>query len=50
MTSSGALTRIPESVKDLLLRRLRRLDEACQRLLTVAAVAGASSSWSCSSG
>jgi class 3 adenylate cyclase/tetratricopeptide (TPR) repeat protein len=37
---SDALTRIPDSVKDLLLRRLRRLDEGCKRLLTIAAVAG----------
>jgi class 3 adenylate cyclase len=37
---SDALTRIPDSVKDLLLRRLRRLDEACKRLLAIAAVAG----------
>ena len=35
---SDALTRIPDSVKDLLLRRLRRLDEGCKRLLTIAAV------------
>ncbi len=37
---SDALTRIPESVKDLLLRRLRRLDETCKRLVTFAAVSG----------
>jgi len=37
---SAALTRIPDSVKDLLLRRLRRLDEGCKRLLAIAAVAG----------
>jgi predicted ATPase/class 3 adenylate cyclase len=37
---SDALTRIPDSVKDLLLRRLRRLDEGCKRLLNIAAVAG----------
>ena len=37
---SDALTRIPDSVKDLLLRRLRRLDEGCKRLLSIAAVAG----------
>ena len=35
-----ALTRIPESVKDLLLRRLRRLDEDAKRILTYAAVSG----------
>jgi class 3 adenylate cyclase len=35
-----ALTRIPESVKDLLLRRLRRLDDDAKRLLTYAAVSG----------
>jgi class 3 adenylate cyclase len=35
-----ALTRIPESVNDLLARRLRRLDEAAKRLLTYAAVCG----------
>ena len=41
-TWSEALARIavPESVKDLLLRRLRRLDETCKRLLTFAAVSG----------
>lgn len=39
---SAALERIgvPDSVKDLLLRRLRRLDDACKRLLTFAAVSG----------
>ena len=37
---SDALNRIPDSVKDLLLRRLRRLDEGCKRLLNIAAVAG----------
>jgi predicted ATPase len=37
---SAALTRIPDSVKDLLLRRLRRLDEGCKRLLAIAAVTG----------
>jgi len=37
---NDALTRIPDSVKDLLLRRLRRLDEGCKRLLTIAAVTG----------
>ena len=36
----AALTRIPDSVKDLLLRRLRRLDEGCKRLLSIAAVTG----------
>jgi class 3 adenylate cyclase len=36
----GALTQVPESVKDLLLRRMRRLDDSCGRLLTVAAVSG----------
>jgi class 3 adenylate cyclase len=35
-----ALSRIPDSVKDLLLRRLRQLDEDCKRLLTFAAVTG----------
>jgi tetratricopeptide (TPR) repeat protein len=35
-----ALTRIPESVKDLLLRRLRRLDDTCRRVVTFAAVSG----------
>src|SRR6202035_2620124 len=39
---ADALTRIgvPQSVKDLLLRRLRRLDDDCKRLLTIAAVSG----------
>ena len=39
---SAALERIgvPDSIKDLLLRRLRRLDDACKRLLTFAAVSG----------
>jgi class 3 adenylate cyclase len=37
---TDALTRIPDSVKDLLLRRLQQLDEACTRVLTVAAVSG----------
>jgi len=37
---ADALTRIPESVKDLLLRRLRRLDDDAKRLLTYAAVSG----------
>ena len=37
---AAALTRIPDSVKDLLVRRLRRLDDGCRRLLTIAAVAG----------
>ena len=37
---SEAITRIPESVKDLLLRRLRRLDETCKRVVTFAAVSG----------
>lgn len=37
---SEALTRIPESVKDLLLRRLRRLGDTTKRLLTFAAVSG----------
>ncbi len=37
---TDALTRIPESVKDLLARRLRRLDEEAGRLLTYAAVSG----------
>ncbi len=31
---------IPESIKDLLLRRMRRLDENCRRLLALAAVTG----------
>jgi DNA-binding SARP family transcriptional activator len=31
---------IPESVNDVLLRRLRRLDDQCRRLLTFAAVSG----------
>jgi class 3 adenylate cyclase/tetratricopeptide (TPR) repeat protein len=35
-----ALAGIPESVKDLLLRRMRPLDDACKRLLTFAAVTG----------
>jgi class 3 adenylate cyclase/tetratricopeptide (TPR) repeat protein len=35
-----ALTRIPESVKDLLVRRLRRLDDDAKRILTYAAVSG----------
>ena len=35
-----ALTRIPDSVKDLLERRLLRLDDECRRLLTIAAVSG----------
>ena len=35
-----ALTRIPDSVKDLLLRRLRRLGDTAKRLLTLAAVTG----------
>jgi tetratricopeptide (TPR) repeat protein len=35
-----ALARIPESVKDLLLRRMRQLDDDCKRLLTFAAVTG----------
>ncbi len=35
-----ALTQIPDSVKDLLLRRLSRLDEDATRLLTFAAVSG----------
>ncbi len=34
------LTGIPESVKDLLLRRLRQLDEDCKQALTVGAVSG----------
>ena len=39
---SMAIARIgvPESIKDLLLRRLRRLDDTCRRLLTFAAVTG----------
>ena len=35
-----ALTRVPDTVKDLLVRRLRRLDGGCKRVLTVAAVTG----------
>jgi class 3 adenylate cyclase len=35
-----ALIRVPDSVKDLLLRRLRRLGEEVKRLLTFAAVSG----------
>ena len=35
-----ALARIPESVKDLLLRRMRPLDDDCKRLLTFAAATG----------
>ena len=35
-----ALTGVPESVKDLLLRRLRQLDDACKQALTVGAVSG----------
>ncbi len=35
-----ALSRIPETVKDLLLRRLRRLDDDAKRILTYAAVTG----------
>jgi class 3 adenylate cyclase/tetratricopeptide (TPR) repeat protein len=35
-----ALTRIPDTVKDLLVRRLRRLDDGCQRVLTIAAATG----------
>lgn len=37
---SEALTRIPDSVKDLLLRRLRRLGDTAKRLLTPAAITG----------
>ena len=37
---SDALTRIPDTVKDLLVRRLRRLDDGCQRVLTIAAATG----------
>jgi class 3 adenylate cyclase len=39
---STAIARIgvPETVKDLLLRRMRRLDDNCRRLLTFAAVTG----------
>jgi class 3 adenylate cyclase/tetratricopeptide (TPR) repeat protein len=38
----AALARIglPQSVKDVLLRRLSRLDDTCRRVLTVAAVSG----------
>ena len=35
-----ALTRIPDTVKDLLVRRLRRLDDGCRHVLTIAAVTG----------
>ena len=35
-----ALARIPESVKDLLLRRMRPLDDDCKRMLTFAAATG----------
>jgi tetratricopeptide (TPR) repeat protein len=35
-----ALTGVPESVKELLLRRLRQLDDACKQALTVGAVSG----------
>jgi DNA-binding SARP family transcriptional activator len=35
-----ALTRIPDTVKDLLVRRLRRLDDGCKRVLTIASVTG----------
>jgi class 3 adenylate cyclase len=37
---SEALTRIPDSVKDLLLRRLRRLSDTAKKLLTFASVSG----------
>ena len=39
---SAAIARmgVPETVKDLILRRLRRLDAPCRRLLAVAAVSG----------
>jgi DNA-binding SARP family transcriptional activator len=37
---SEALTRIPDTVKDLLVRRLRRLDDRCRRVLTIASVTG----------
>ena len=39
---SAALARIevPQSVKDVLLRRLSRLEDACRRVLTLAAVVG----------
>jgi DNA-binding SARP family transcriptional activator len=38
----AALARVgvPETVNDVLLRRLRRLDDACRQLLTLAAVSG----------
>jgi DNA-binding SARP family transcriptional activator len=35
-----ALTRIPDTVEDLLVRRLRRLDDGCKRVLTIASVTG----------
>ena len=35
-----ALTRFPDTVKDLLVRRLRRLDDGCKRVLTIASVTG----------
>lgn len=35
-----AVARIPESVKDVLLRRLRRLDDTCKRVVTFAAICG----------
>jgi tetratricopeptide (TPR) repeat protein len=40
VTSELGQLELPDSVKDLLLRRLRRLDDDCQRALVFASVAG----------